>query len=370
MTSNDSLCNITFSKFLIKTGHYKRTCRYHKKQDQQFTGNDLFPKGFCPHLFRISYPYCLSLLYDGKYPQENKSDTKRTVQVKCPASDNSVELTIRVKFTFPYLIRKLKNLAIRVLQSLGISGEYPDRDIILEVSRVSNICPIGLTVGQSFRFNIWNRKELCPASFYALYPLLMRQIPVSQKSTQGENYLVHCPDPFGVYYECTTDCKTWDCKDFFTIKAEVVEARGQCPHGHREGDFFRLEDILPKGFCPLAFYSLFPYYQTLIHSGRFEWVKKGEQVKVQCPKVDGVVMEIELIRQSSPGEGVVRVTVVQNRGICPKGLNQGDTFEFDSQNQPFCFHAMVALIPFKIHPTVSKHYTCCGITNHLLFKLE
>jgi uncharacterized repeat protein (TIGR04076 family) len=292
------------------------------------------------------------------------------MQVKCPARNNSVELTLKVHFTLPYLIRTLKSLAIRTLQWVGIGGEYPDKKIMLEVSRVNNKCPMGLTEGQSFLFNIWDRKELCPASFYALYPLLMRQKSFSQKSLSGENCSVQCPDPFGVSYDCTGESLKWDCKDFFSSKATVVEERGQCPRGHRAGDSFRFKDILPKGFCPLAFYSLFPYFQTLIYAGRFEWVKSGERVKVQCPKVDGVVMDIELIRQGSLGEGAVRVNVLHNSGPCPQGLIQGDTFEFDSHNQKLCFHAMAGLIPFTANTDERQRFTCCGLSNYLLFELE
>jgi uncharacterized repeat protein (TIGR04076 family) len=267
-------------------------------------------------------------------------------------------------------MRKLKAFAIRILQSLGIGAEYPDRDIILEISHVDRSCPRGLTEGQSFLFNIWDRKELCPASFYALYPLLLQQMTASPPVTQCENSFVHCPDPFGVLYKCTAESIGWNCEDFFSSTIEVVEERGTCPHGHCAGDSFTFEESLPTGFCPLAFYALFPYYQTLIHSGRFEWVRSNEQVQVQCPKADGVVMEIERIRQSSLGDGAVRATIVDKRGSCPKGLNQGDTFEFDSHKQPLCFHAMVGLIPFMNNRAERQYYRCCGVGNHLLLKVK
>lgn len=369
MTSIDSLCNMTFRTCSLKTGPHERNCRYHKMQGQEFSGDDLCPKGFCPHAFRIAYPYCLSLLYDSTYPSQSEPHPTRSIRIACPSSDQSVELTIGVRYTFPSMIRKLKNAAIRTLQFIGINGEYPDRDIILEVSRVTKTCPRGLTEGQSFLFNIWNRQELCPASFYSLYPILLKHVSLEPQSTYREDSLVHCPDPFGVYYHHRTGYNSWDCKDFLSRKADVIEERGKCPFGHREGDSFRLEDSVPQGFCLLAFYSIFPYYLTLIHSGRFEWVRRGEHVKVQCPKTDGVVMEIELVRQDALGQGTVRVTVINNKGSCPKGHNRGDSFEFDSQSQPFCFHAMAGLIPFNTNNR--EIYSCsgCDSTNHLLFKL-
>lgn len=367
MFGRNSICHVTFNRLGLKTGPFKRRCRYHRIQDQKFNGEAFFPKNFCPHAFRIAYPYCLSLLYDSKYPSKDRSNPKRTVKVNCPSGDNSVELTINIRYSLPYVIRKLKDAAIRTLQFVGIDGEYPDRDVILTVSRVHKFCPIGLTEGQSFSFNIWNRKELCPASFYAAYPILMRQMTIPKNSPSGANSLIHCPDPFGVHYNQNSEHSSWDCNDFFKIKATVLEEKGKCPLGHRQGDIFNLEDMLPNGFCPLAFYNIFPYYLTLIHSGRFEWVKRGQCVKVQCPKADGVVMEIELMRQESLGEGAVHVRVIENRGPCPKGHTRGDTFELDSHNQPLCFHALAGLIPLTANN--QGVYSCFDSTNQLLFKL-
>lgn len=368
MNSSDFPCTITFDRFALTTGTYKRSCRYHRKQGQSFRGEDLLPKGLCPHAYRVAYPYCLSLLCDARYPRANGPDPQRTVQVRCPASEHSVELTLTVRFTLSAPVRMLKRLAIRTLQAVGIGGEYPDKDVLLEVSRVSKGCPQGLKEGQVFLFNIWNRKELCPASFYALYPILIQQ-PGHGQALQAENCLLPCPDPAGVFYRCTTGPVNWNC-EHLSLSASVVEERGTCPSGHRAGNAFSIEKMLPEGFCPLAFYAVFPYYQTLIHGGSFEWVKKGERVQVQCPKADGVVMDVELIHQASPGEGLVRARVLHNRGPCPQGLRQGDTFDLDSLHQHFCFEAMAGLIPFAGNNAPGRRYACCGASNYLLFQVE
>ena len=370
INSTDSICDIQFRQFAVQTAPHKRTCRYHRTQGQAFAGDAFLAKGLCPHAFRIAYPHCLSLLYDAQYPLQRKATATRSVTVSCPSCDNRVEFTIRIQYTLPLVIRKIKTAAIRTLQFLGIDGEYPDRNIILEVSQVKGKCPIGIREGQSFLFNIWNRKELCPASFYTMYPVLIQQASFPGRPLQGEQRSVHCPDPFGVCYDYGTANCGWECQDFFSISAQVIEEAGHCPRGHRKGDCFKLGDMLPGGLCPLAFYTAFPYYLTLLHGGQFEWVRKGDCVKVQCPKADGVVMGVTLLRQKGLGEGAVRVSIIENKGICPKGHRPGDTFTFDSQNQPLCFHAAAAIIPLKTSSTAIHKCTCFNATDYLLFKME
>jgi uncharacterized repeat protein (TIGR04076 family) len=319
---------------------------------------------------RVAYPYCLSLLYDAASPTPCGSHSPLSLTVTCPSFHNNVEITITVQYTLPSVVRKLKRAAIRTFQFVGIDGEFPDKRITLEVSRVADRCPQGLKEGQTFQFNIWNRKELCPASFYALYPLLMKEMGMPPECAHSGKSTVHCPDPFGVSYRYEAPGRSWDCRDYFSRKAEVIDGTGKCPLGHKRGDSFRIEDMLPGEFCPLAFYSIFPYYLTLIHSGRFEWVRIGEHVKVQCPKADGVEMEIALVRQMGLGQGVVHVRVINNLGACPKGYTHGDMFEFDSQNQPFCLHAIAGLIPFTTNETSQRTYTCSCPTDYLVFQVE
>lgn len=364
------ICNIHFGEAVLKTAPYKRRCRYHRVQGQEFDRGQIYPKGFCPHVYRIAYPYWLSLLYDSKYRSRYSSQPSRSLKIRCPGHGNDIELDIGIRYTLPFVIRKLKAAAIRLLQFFNIPGEYPDKDVIIKVSTVNGICPGNIKQGQSFKFNIRNRDELCPASFYALYPTLIQRAIDPKGATEGRKEIsLHCPDPYGVSY--VTLGNNANCEDFFSIKADIVEEIGNCPLGHKKGESFKFQDILPNGFCPLAFYAIFPYYLTLIHSGSFEWVRKGEHVRVQCPKVNGVVMEVELVDQDTLGKGTVRVKVIEVKGLCPRGHKKGDRFDLSSQEQALCFKAMAMLIPFKIkNDNRSRQYRCPGSENSLIFELE
>ena len=169
----NDICGVSFSELKLKTGHYKRTCRYHRKPDQEFKGNHLYPQGCCPHLYLAVYPYALSLLYDAEYMQsDGKADRKITTC--CPSVINNVTVAVGIKWAFPYIVRRLKKAAIRTLQFLKIPAEYPDKNVLLRVIEVNGNCPLYIKKNDVFKFNLHNRQELCPASFYNLYPALLK----------------------------------------------------------------------------------------------------------------------------------------------------------------------------------------------------
>lgn len=364
----NSICNTSFGRFILKTAPHLRGCRYHRMQEEEFTENRILPKGFCVHAYRVAYPYSLSLLYDGQYYSDGGSKTERSVKIRCPSCKDKVEIKIKIRYTLPYLIRKLKVATVKLLRLIKIASEFPDRNIVIEILNVTGKCPLGIRKKQSYLFNIWNRRELCPASFYALYPILISGATEAEKNSNDTDISFHCPDPFGVRYG--TKDNNIRCEDFFSIKAQIIDKVGVCPRGHKKGSFFAIEDVLTKSFCPLAFYSVFPYYLTLIHSGKFEWLLEGENVKVQCPKVDGVIMEVGLASWRSLGSGAVEVKIIGTKGICQKGYKKGDVFIFDSEQQSFCFKAIANLIPFKaLKDSGDKRYACPGLKDFLLFSL-
>jgi len=370
MDQSKNSCAVDFDAFKLKTGPFSRSCRYHRSQGACFDGCSLCPKKMCPHLYRVAYPYSLSLLYDGIYPAGNGSPSMRSVICKCPSCDTSVEINIHVAYTLPFLVRKLKKAAIQTLQFVGIDGEFPDRNIILKVNRVAGHCPRGLVKGQSFRFNLWDKKELCPASFFNIYPILMASAEKIAETNNTNRGVVNCPDPFGVFYEYGPESTPWNCEDFFSCKVRVAGESGMCTLGHKQGDCFTLEEHLPDGLCPLAFYSAYPYYLTLIHEGIFEWVRKGDNVKVECPRADGIMMEIKLVKKRRLGNGEVHVSIIKNKGSCPKRYHEGDTFVFDTDRQTFCYNAMAVLIPFKVRAVNNASYACSGCADFRSFVVE
>jgi uncharacterized repeat protein (TIGR04076 family) len=125
-----------------------------------------------------------------------------------------------------------------------------------------------------------------------------------------------------------------------------------------------------QGMCPLAFYAVFPYYLTLIHNGNFEWVRKGDSVKVQCPKPGGVAMAVEPVEIDSLGIGVVRARIIKLERSCPAGHALGDSFLLDSRNQTLCFHAAATVIPVSVSSISDVPQLCVGSNNSVIFKVK
>lgn len=306
MKQPDTICSIDFGSPALTTRPFTRTCRYHKKQGQIFSGSDLLPHGLCPHAYNAAYAHCLALLYGGSYEADENHPVYETM-IACPSSHNTVLMKISMSFTLPYLLRKLKNILVRLFLLLGIPAEYPDKKVIIETADVQGSCPRGQTPGKRFLFNIWNRNELCPASFYAAHPLLMAKILTARTDAPSKTALFHCPDPRGVSYAGTA----------FDMRCEL---------------FFDPADTNPSTMCPLARYAVFPYYHTLMHGGRFEWLKKNEPVSVQCPHPEGVIMHASISGNKKPGAGTVRVSIKNIIKNCPKGHTPGMFFEFNTEN--------------------------------------
>lgn len=314
----NSICAVSFSEAVLSSGHICRTCRYHKKQNQQYTGGSIVPKGCCPHLYKACYPAALSLLYGASY--------KRTAMtnVFCPSDGTKVEASVFAKPLYPAFLRFLKRFAIRLLQKLNIPAEFPENGVLIKISNVKGVCAAGMKEGNVFTFNLFNKKELCPASFYNVYTSLVGGFS-GKKHGAAEGTPVHCPDPLGLYYNLNG--APVKCRDFFKLSFSGKEKLNN--------------SILPAGMCPLAFYSAAPYITTYRKGGRFEWVKEGETVRVQCPKTDGIVMSIS---KKSTGEIVVAVVSLEK---CPKKHLAGDKFAFGADMNLEKMLSFASLIPYR-----------------------
>lgn len=319
----NTICEASVEGTVLKTEPFCRSCRYHKKKEQLFHSDQLFPRGFCPHAYRAIYPYALALQYNAQYPGEDGRLTN-DLHIRCPGPDSYIDVKISVEYLYPRVIRKIKEAAVFFLHELNISAEYPDKNVIIEVCDVKGHCRYNVAKGSRFKFNLFNREELCPASFYALYPIL-----VSSRSSQSFNSKAfgHCPDPSGIFY--SIENRHFTCADF--LKTNEV-ARGRRKKGP-PGNLGKGDPGYDDTICPLAFYAVFPYYWTYIHAGKFEWVKRKERVSVQCVHLNGIVMEIELIRFEKPGSGAVKVEIIRADRDCAYDYQKGDVFVLDSNKQ-------------------------------------
>lgn len=172
-------------------------CRYHSSP----TGIERSsPAGMCLAAFHVAYPYGLALLYDGKFASANG---KETAYVRCPNHRGGIVLEVKRVLVTSTVVRYLKSVAARAFELLFHPVDIIDHKIVYTVSDVQGNCPAHHKVSQQFELNIWDKKELCPASFHSLYPYLsLKNQGFSFDWQEGkESNEVSCPDCHGAVYK-------------------------------------------------------------------------------------------------------------------------------------------------------------------------
>lgn len=287
---NNSVCQIKPDSIFLKTAPFKRSCRYHRKQGQTYKEDNLIPRNFCPQAYAKIYPQAFSILYGPDLKSE---------KILCPNKKFPVEFSLTSTYSLPSVVRRLKRFSLSFLNKIGVATEFPEKKISIEVKKTNKKCPKNFKTGDTFTFNIWRKNELCPASFYAMFPFYLK----------GSIPSFHCPDPDGISYQ--TSKGDFSCRQFLS--------------GWK---------IKSNSLCPMLIYSLFPYFLTLKKGGKFEWVMPGENVQVQCPYRQGVIAEVFLPKESNK---LLKVKIVNLKGACYLKIRKGQSFllareDFDKIN--------------------------------------
>lgn len=182
----------------IETLHMKKVCKYHKRAGQVFAERDIV-RDFCPDAFYVAYPYCLALLYNAD--RNEFADGRLTLS--CPHPEGIVMELRRIPCR-PRLLQVAKKAFEWVLRRNSFLLDWEDWKIGIEVVDDKGGCPCHYRKGTVYWFNTRRVDELCPASFHAVYPHLMRIASGKKLSWQGERGgppLVHCPDHEGITYK-------------------------------------------------------------------------------------------------------------------------------------------------------------------------
>ena len=127
----------------------------------------------------------------------------------------------------------------------------------------------------------------------------------------------------------------------------------------RQGDSQnRVQDILPKGFCPLAFHSVYPYILTLNNRGWFNWVNYEEHVIVNCPHPQGVAMYVKGSYEEPSRE--VEIEVMKKSDACSLEYRVGDRFRFEGDDETMRKLAMLDnLVPyFNTEWSAAREFRC------------
>ncbi|MFH1225470.1 MAG: hypothetical protein V1676_06735 [Candidatus Diapherotrites archaeon] len=180
--SAEPVCG-TASPFAVSVASMSKRCgKYHPKQGEVFDALRLAPKGLCLHAYHVLYPYALALLY-GADLSALGSGGRGSVVVRCPNGAATFEVCRsgkKGKKAIALLNRISKEIRPVDLPLYGIS---------MRVVSVHGHCPQKHRAGEKFglkEFNILGRKELCPAGFDAVFPLMF--------APRGAKLRARCPD--------------------------------------------------------------------------------------------------------------------------------------------------------------------------------
>jgi uncharacterized repeat protein (TIGR04076 family) len=86
--------------------------------------------------------------------------------------------------------------------------------------------------------------------------------------------------------------------EWYQVKAKVISQKGTCSAGHKVGEEFTIDDVVPTGMCSWAFQTLFPIVSALKSGGSFPWEKDPDKTTVACPDAESpVVFELTRIKE-------------------------------------------------------------------------
>lgn len=311
-------------------------CRYHKCKEN-FPSTAISPDGLCPAAFNVLYPHCLSMLSRGKYPKEGNKDV---CKIKCPGKPGRVQFNIFRKSFKRRGIEKLK-LYFKKFVDLFIPVGLLERRVFIEVVKVDS-CPFNYEQGREFEVNIGDKKEICPAAFYSLYPFYLSFIDKAKNS----NCLVPCPD-YNANIVFQLDCGNKGGENLNKFYSTDCDSYNDIYVRTGKGEEYSINELL--GYmgipCYSLFYNSFPYIETLEKDGSLGFLTfDRDAAGIQCPNLD---VQTKAFIKRDKKKNAYLINVFGSKGKCPKGIRKGQSYELpDFSNSKFDITVLANIFPY------------------------
>lgn len=324
----------------ISVKEFKKKCGFHKTGREAYTETQLGPHDFCIDAYYTIYPYLLALLYDANFKDE--------LILKCPNLLEPIYMKLKVRYK---KIKPVLNVLEKTLRVLGSPKDAIDKIIQVEIIKPSKSCKYKFTNKTLFSFIIPNIHEICPASFYSIYPsiyLYCKNNNLLWGNTDECNIL--CPDPkssINYSIRCNEflvgkNNQTY-LPDLSKYKLKILN-NGCELKKWRDGEVY-LNSIIPDKLCPFVFNIAVPYILTFQNKGYFKWMKDINTVFAQCPNPMGRV-EFE-IRRESIKLPKISLTIKKVGRDCINNHIAGETFNFDF-SKLVCIHLFPRIFPYLL----------------------
>ena len=77
-----------------------------------------------------------------------------------------------------------------------------------------------------------------------------------------------------------------------SLKAEVLDVKGDCSAGHKKGDTFTLSCYDSGGLCGFFYHDIFPYLNVMQFDGKYPWARKDKMIMECVDKQNAVTLKI------------------------------------------------------------------------------
>lgn len=341
----------------LRVTSLNKPCRYHKFREV-FLSSDISPDGLCPAAFAVLYPHCLSMLSRAKYPVVNN---KEVCRIKCPGKSGTVEFNL---FRQPFKRRGLERsfFYFKKIVDFFIPVELIENKVYIEVTTASEDCPFSYTEGETFEFNIGDKKEICPAAFYSLYPFYLSILDktLNQHNNHNSGCLIPCSDyntniifrlgDSGADSGNVTPYFFSKCDDFRNIYIKINSVQN-CKYSYfRKGKDFGVNQLLEEMDIPCysLFYNAFPYMLTLENGGSLGFLTLDRNAAgIQCPNM---AVQIKMFIKKDKKKRFYSMKVFGNKGACPKGITKGQNYVMPAfSNQGLDITALANLFPYIMY---------------------
>lgn len=367
-----------------------RRCRYHRRR-QDFSSAMIFPDKLCPSAFGILYPYCLSMLSRAKFPIENG---KEVCRVSCPGMPSQVEFNI---FRRPYKKRAFGKIAFYFKKILNffMPVELLEHKVYIEVVKGSDGCPFSYNKGRIFEFNIGDKKEICPAALYSLYPFYLAFLDKNRhleghRQAGNLSCRMSCPDyraniafNLGSRAKDSADANKHffaKCDEYNHIYVKIAAAGNVGNSSVKEGLEYSIDQLIESlGIpCYTAFYNLFPYMLSLERGASLGFLTFDRNAAgIQCPNP---AARLRLLLKKDVKRNSYFMNALGQRGICPKGIIKGRSYKLPGfLNNKFDISALASLFPYIMQlrsslnseKTYELYYSCDSYcAKFLIYKKE
>ncbi|MDI6717454.1 MAG: hypothetical protein QMD86_00150 [Patescibacteria group bacterium] len=331
-------------------------CGYCKTGKEIYNNDALHPKNFCIDAYYAVYPYLLALLYNAKF---GKQLDKNEIVVSCPNASDPTLLKISYRFK---KIKFILNIAEKIFRKLGFPKDAIDKLIKLEVLNSGNNC--ALKKGDECEIKIPDIKELCPASFFSVYPLIhLYNRNESLKKYGADRIKFFCPDSatdiaYSVNFNenscqnCTSCPKAIQSSNnqFFCLpdlsQFTITSLNDvKCENKLWQKREITLKELMPDSLCPYVFNIAIPYITTFQNGGYFKWSKDINSAQVQCPNPGG---KVEFMISRDPNDkSKTSLTVKKTKNYCLLKHKENQVFNFDF-SKIICLHLFTRIFPYLL----------------------